>query len=299
MNQKVKSLCLRSIDAAHRFLLSTFAGNKSSRSIYAGRMSDSEKTPYVQCIEAIAKSTNLRKKFRRVFMYREIVETVSYPQGKKYLDRIIRLNRQDNLDFSSYIQNDLIGKPITYKYSNSLKISPTTLRYVSVSRELREIFGTHLSGSFVEIGAGYGGQASILMKDFKVTKYSIFDLPEAQMISKYFLEELRNQTSATMCTLFDNTKEIYDIAISNYAFSELPKEIQDQYITNVLQKSKRGYLIMNSGLSNYTGRQDGKYTLTELREKLPPFDIFEELPKTGPDNYVIVWGHEKTWNPAV
>jgi len=232
-------------------------------------------------------------------MYREIVETVSYAQGKRYLDRIIRLNKQENLDFTSYALNDLVGNPITYKYSASLKISPTTLRYVSVSSELREIFGTDLSGSFVEIGAGYGGQAAILMKDFNITSYSIFDLPDAQLITKFFLGELQSFSRVKMCALADTAKENYDFVISNYAFSELPREIQDLYITQVLQKSKRGYIIMNSGLSDITGRQNGKHTLDELRDKLPPFEVYEELPSTGPDNYVIVWGHEKAQNSLV
>jgi hypothetical protein len=137
------------------------------------------------------------------------------------------------------------------------------------------------------------------MKDFNVTSYSIFDLPDAQLITKYFLEELQTYSLAKMCTLADNAKENYDFVISNYAFSELPREIQDLYITQVLQKSKRGYIIMNSGLSDLTGRQSGKHTLTELKDKLPPFDVYEELPSTGPDNYVIVWGHEKAQNPLV
>lgn len=299
MTQNVKSFCLRTIDAVHRFLLSTFVGSRIPKSLNSRQLSDSEKTSYVRCIGSIASSQDLKKRFRRVFMYREIVETVSYAQGKRYLDRLNTLNKQENLNISSYALNDLIGKPITYKYSASLKISPTTLRYLSVSSELREIFGNQLGGSFVEIGAGYGGQAAILMKDFNVTSYSIFDLPDAQLITKYFLEELQTYALVKMCTLSDNAKENYDFVISNYAFSELPREIQDLYITQVLQKSKRGYLIMNSGLSDITGRQNGKHTLTELKEKLPPFDVYEESPSTGPDNYVIVWGHEKSRNPVV
>jgi putative sugar O-methyltransferase len=229
-------------------------------------------------------------------MYREIVETVSYAQGKRYLDRINELNKGKNLNLYSYAINDLIGDPITYKYSNSLRISPTTLRYVSVSQELKDIFGTCLGGSFVEIGAGYGGQAAILMKDFNVTSYSIFDLPDAQLITRSYLTELQTPKIVKMCTLSEDINENYDFVISNYAFSELPREIQDQYINQVLKKTKRGYLIMNSGISDFTGRQNGKHTLSELREKLPPFDIYEELPCTGPDNYVIVWGHEKERN---
>ena len=286
------------MDALHRIILSTiFAGFRNPKLMSSKRMSDSEKTPYVRCIGSIAKNEDSQRKFRRIFMYREIVETVSYAQGKRYLDRINRLTNDQNLDLSTYALNDLIGKPITYRYSKSLKISPTTLRYVSVSQELRKFFGTHLGGSFVEIGAGYGGQAAILMKDFNVESYSIFDLPDAQSITHSFLTKLETPTTIKMCALAEDINENFDFVISNYAFSELPREIQDQYITKVLKKSKRGYLIMNSGQSDFTGRQYGKHTLSELREKLPQFDVYEELPSTGPDNYVIVWGHEKARIP--
>ena len=84
--------------------------------------------------------------------------------------------------------------------------------------------------------------------------------------------------------------------MSNYAFSELPAELQKIYIEKVVSKSKRGYLIMNSGLYNYSGRSDGKLHLAELRTLLPEFEILEEIPNTGPDNYVIVWGHNRVFD---
>jgi hypothetical protein len=40
---------------------------------------------------------------------------------------------------------------------------------------------------------------------------------------------------------------IYDLVISNYAFSELPSELQTRYIEKIILKAKRGYLTINSG----------------------------------------------------
>jgi hypothetical protein len=68
---------------------------------------------------------------------------------------------------------------------------------------------------------------------------------------------------------------------------------EKEYINKVLAKSERGYMIMNSGLNNQTGRSDGKLTLGELKTLLPRFEILEEVPNTGPDNYVLVWGHNR------
>jgi len=297
MTQIVKSFALRAMDRVRRLLLATFPTSASQVKLGSGKeLSDSEKTPYAWCIESIAENSHLMKNFRRIFIYREVVETVSYPQGKKYLTRIKQLNNDKDEDLNEYKSNDLWGNPITYKYPNSLKISPTTLRYISVSRELRRLFGTHLSGNFVEIGAGYGGQAAILMRDFDVSSYSIFDLPNAKLITSSYLKQFKSSTPVRMCELNETEIENFDLVVSNYAFSELPSELQDQYITQVLKKSECGYLIMNSGKSDHTGRQFGKHTLDELRGKLPPFEVYEELPHTGPDNYVIVWGHERVGN---
>jgi hypothetical protein len=49
---------------------------------------------------------------------------------------------------------------------------------------------------------------------------------------------------------------------------------------------------MNSGRENSTMRNKGKLNLNELQNLLPSFEIFEEIPKTGPDNYVIIWGYK-------
>jgi hypothetical protein len=84
-------------------------------------------------------------------------------------------------------------------------------------------------------------------------------------------------------------KETYDLVISNYAFSELPSQVQRKYIQKVLASAKRGYLTMNSGTSK-AAFQDNKLSLTELRALLPDFETLPEEPLTHPGNYIIVWG---------
>ena len=83
----------------------------------------------------------------------------------------------------------------------------------------------------------------------------------------------------------------FDFAISNYAFSELPKTIQEIYLRTVLAKSKSGYMIMNSGLTNYTGRGEGKLSLDEIRKHLPNSVVVQENPLTSKDNYILIWGN--------
>ena len=256
--------------------------------------SDSQKTFYEDTVSLIVNSNSKFNRFRRIYNYREIVENVTFLQGQKYLKRIIFLGLPLTSDFSKYFLNDSVGKPTRYCYPNIGQVSPTTLRYISVSLEIKKLFGDGLSGNIVEIGAGYGGQASILMEFFKINKYGVYDLGNAQILIQKYLTNMNKENNLNMYSLSDNSNIRWDLAISNYAFSELPAELQKEYINKVLAKSERGYMIMNSGLDNETGRGDGKLTLGELRTLLPRFEIFEEVPNTGPDNYVLVWGHTES-----
>jgi putative sugar O-methyltransferase len=253
--------------------------------------SDSQKTNYEASVDRILKTEVNFRKFRRNFSYCEIVENVTYRQGLAYINRIKDLD-QGKLNFKVGNQNDTVGNPIQFNYPEFGKVSPTTLRYVSVSLEIQNIFGPELSGDFVEIGGGYGGQISILKDLFRIENYGIYDLPNVQNLIKRYLISINKGEHVQFLNLAKGTNKKWDIVISNYAFSELPKKLQKTYITEVLSKSRRGYLIMNSGRGNLTMRNKGKLNIEDLQKLLPSFEIFEEKPKTGPDNYVIIWGHK-------
>jgi hypothetical protein len=62
-----------------------------------------------------------------------------------------------------------------------------------------------------------------------------------------------------------------------------------KYIQKILSKSLRGYLTMNSGLSNSAFQSD-KLSMQELKNYLPKFEVIEERPLTHPGNYIIIWG---------
>ena len=124
----------------------------------------------------------------------------------------------------------------------------------------------------------------------------MFDLvPVLELVRKYLSSFGNNQVKLNK-VIFEDLRELpdknWDLVISNYAFSELPKSLQLDYVEKVLTRSKRGFLIMNSGKSNISGFSKGKLTLKELEDLLPGVEILEEVPNTGPDNYVLVWGHK-------
>ena len=112
--------------------------------------------------------------------------------------------------------------------------------------------------------------------------------PVLQLISRYLECYLINSTyKPTTLNRFDSQTAKFDLVISNYAFSELPKPLQLKYISKVLSKAKRGYMTMNSGKTTGSGRS---MTIDELRIHFPDLQILEEVPLTSADNYILVWG---------
>jgi len=259
--------------------------------------SDSDDGRYVKFVELANNDYATFLNFKRHADYRNILEHVSPEQGLEYLKIILSHSPEFLSQLEEFRTNDLIGNPIKASYGNHIgDFSPTTLRYMKVASDIKRLFGNLENINIVEIGCGYGGQLLILDKTHKFNTYTLFDLlPVLQLTSKYLESHiLRGAYKTTTLNQFDSTsKAPFDLAISNYAFSELPSHIQIRYIEKVLSKSKRGYLTMNSGKfeGNYNGSTN-KLTINQLRDLLPPFNLYDEEPLTSQHNYVICWGQD-------
>jgi putative sugar O-methyltransferase len=254
------------------------------------RKSDSEVSFYEDAVSEILQSDSKFKKFRRIYDYREILEHVSRGQGFKYLEKIERFSDITDNFSELVLRNDSIGKPRIYKFYEGFNASPTTLRYISVGLEIRNIFGEELAGRFAEIGAGYGGQCSVLFELFDVDEYLVYDLPIVQKLISKYLSGIECLKNVKMSQPHKISAEPIDFLISNYAFSELPRAIQLDYLDKVISRANSGYMIMNSGMHNETGRSLGKLSYKEIQKFLPNSHLLVEKPLSSPDNYIIVWG---------
>jgi putative sugar O-methyltransferase len=255
---------------------------------HSGDESDSQATFYQNAVSSINSNPKVYERFRQLYDYREILEHVDYSLGRKYLDVINQNEKQIWESLSEFRKNDLIGKPRTFSFEGVGRISPTTLRYVAVATDIRRVFGKSKINRIAEIGGGYGGQASILNCLGMYEKYFIFDLLEVQKL----IQRYHSSVGAALVEfpLVDNVSyKEYDLVISNYAFSELPRRIQDEYLDKVILKSRRGFMLMNSGKGNITGRSEGKITLEELQALIPNLQELPEIPLTSPDNYLLIW----------
>jgi hypothetical protein len=270
------------------FLSVEYVGSKKNRS-------DSDDYGfYVSAVQDIVRKHRLFEYFKRNPDYKSVLEHVSFEQGVRYFE-IIKATSPDFFNNKEVLkENDQIGNPYIFEYPEIGAISPTTLRYFKVASDLRHYFGDQIGERIVEIGVGYGGQALVNDRIFDITEYELIDLsPVLNLVSKY-LENHILRFSYKLSTLNQKTGlDNYDLIISNYAFSELPSNLQLMYIKKILTKSKRGYITMNSGLGKSI-RSKGKLSIAELRGFLPPSIIIEEDPLTGPENFILIWGHKSS-----
>ena len=258
-----------------------------------GLRSGSDSGYYIRAVRGFLLNEKKYSSFKRDPIYNSVLEHVSQENGRNYLD-IISDQTPELLDLiASFKENDALGNPRVFPYDLIGEISPTTLRYIKVASDLKKIFGDINGFDIAEIGVGYGGQYLIIDKIWKLGVYILFDLDPVLDLSKKYLESHVMRSTYITFTLnrYAGIEEL-DLVISNYAFSELPKIIQERYIDKVLIKSKRGYMTMNSGSSADKFRHENRMTIETLGTHLPNLEIIPEKPLTRPQNYIIIWGHQ-------
>ena len=246
-------------------------------------LSDNQAYPQV-CIEA-SNNYRLFNKFRRNPIYNQTLEHVSQKQGKEYLD-IISKDPDILSEINNFKANDKYGNPRMYKYSNIGMISPSTLRYIKVLTDLKKHFQTLDDLSICEIGVGYGGQCRIIDAYYGLSMYCLVDIQPALALAQRFLDNYIINSVLMYKTMNELSQKDYDLVLSNYSFTELPRTIQDIYLNKVILRSKRGYITYNE----ITPKEFNSYKSGELLEIIPRSRIFKEEPLTHPKNCIIVWG---------
>lgn len=235
--------------------------------------------------------------FRRNEIYNLILEHMSKEQGQEYLDILIKSPSFDLIskNLAGYLKNDTVGMPRVYDYElggNIYSVSPTTLRYIKVLADLIGLFDMSSIKSVAEIGVGYGGQCRIICQNSSINRYYLIDLPEALSLTKRFLGKLNCLSNISFIdgtSLNKDAVDQHDLVISNYAYSELSRVIQQGYWDNVVSKSLHGYFTWNLESER---KLDG-FTVDEFTKMLKDIGrdvkILEETPLTAQGNCLIVW----------
>ena len=246
-------------------------------------ISDDQAYPQV-CIRA---SNDYRRfnRFRRNPIYNTILEHVNLEHGNLYYQAISKdADLMGAID--KFKMNDGYGHPRLYEFGCIGKISPTTLRYIKVLADLKNQFRTLDNLNICEIGCGYGGQCRVINAYFKPAFYCLVDLQPALSLTQRYLDNFVLHSVLTYRTLNELEYKEYDLVISNYAFSELRRDLQTAYLNKAILKSKRGYITYN----DIAPGEFNSYTLAELKALIPGARVLNEEPLTHARNRLIVWG---------
>ena len=273
--------CFEPENRASKRLKTRYAG--SSKVYKRSSLADFE--AYTACTERAAINDHAFANFKRDKCSTEILEHVTADQGRQYLDIVLKDNPAILQHLDQFRENDRYGNPITSNYGPYGEFSPTTLRYLKVLSDLLTIHGDLSNMNIIEIGGGYGGQANVISRFCGFRSYAIVDLKPCLGLARRYLDinKVKNVKYLQMDELAEDAS--YDLLISNYAFSECTRGIQETYFKKALSRTKRAYLTCN----NINPKYFNSFGKQDYLDRLRGSRILEEIPITHPDNYIVVW----------
>ena len=241
---------------------------------------------YLQVVSLCSSDERVFSKFKANQEYREILEHVNRDQGKQYLSCINHYGLIPE-SLHAFIRMDYC-KPFRFTYPEIGRVSPTSLRYAKVALDIDAIFGDITGFRIAEIGIGYGGQYHAISTIGCPESYSFYDLFDVNRLAFKYINSFVNAPTKLIAGNFNESSYDFDLVISNYAFSELNRDLQEIYLKNVITRSKRGYLIYNDIVE---GEID-TIRIEEFASRIPGASILNEFPLTKLRNKLIVWGFE-------
>lgn len=216
------------------------------------------------CREA-ATNESVFRSFKTDRRYKQVLEHCSRYIAKQYYNQI----KRDNhflLENNNLYENDRYGSPdITNIYG--IHCSTSTMQYIGVLSNLIKMFGDLTGKRIVEIGGGYGGQAMVILSQFKAD-YTIIDLEDVNLLQERYLRGKGVEIYNTNYPVRD-----YDLVISNYALTEVMEPLQSKYVKEVCCRSKNGYITCN----------------WPLTADLPKHKVIPDVHGERMENFIIVW----------
>ncbi len=261
----------------------------------SGLTSVTDRNPYRDfCVSAV-NDPNVFKNFKKSPIIIGVMQHVTKNDGVAFTSYISENYPHFISKMKMFRENDRLGNPKTFKYKQFGRVSPTNLRYIKIAGDIESQFGNLDGCKVIEIGGGYGGQCKILSDLFDLEQYTIVDLPEALALAKKYLDTL-NVKNVRFLTPEEVKIEEYDLVISNYAFSECNRSIQNNYLEKILTHSHHGYMICNviNACEPENFRQAELVGILEKQYNHDP-SILPEEPGTHPKNYLLIW-HQKNIN---
>tara|TARA_B100001121_G_scaffold302416_1_gene315004 strand:- start:2094 stop:2945 length:852 start_codon:yes stop_codon:yes gene_type:complete len=258
------------------------------------KLSRSSNKKYPEYCKIASEDNEVFQNFRNNSSYTSVLEHVSPELSKEYYQALKNLNYSDDYIYSICKILDQPGNPRKIKVNNSIsELTGSSLRYLYTGLDIKNKLNLNKVINIVEIGAGYGGQSVILDKILPIENYFYVDLQEVNQLIDRFVGNFNvnfNYTFNTLEDKFDFDSE-FDLVISNYAFSELPRNLQNLALNKIINNSKNGYMIINShGLEkNIFLKKYDLHTVDELKKLIPNLLILEEYPQSHKNNKLLTF----------
>jgi len=258
------------------------------------KLSRSSNKKYPEYCKIASEDNEVFQNFRNNSSYTSVLEHVSPELSNEYYQALKNLNYSDDYIYSICKILDQPGNPRKFKVSNSIsELTGSSLRYLYTGLDIKNKLNLNKIINVVEIGAGYGGQSVILDKILPIENYFYVDLQEVNQLIDRFVSNFNlnfNYTFNTLEDKFDYDQE-FDLVISNYAFSELPRNLQNLALNKIINNSKKGYMIINShGLEkNIFLKKYDFHTIDELKKLIPNLLTLEEYPQSHKNNKLLTF----------
>ena len=197
----------------------------------------------------------------------------------KFLKKIIN-SKQEN--WIQLLGENEIGNPVPF-FMNK-KTSGNRIRHVYLAKEIYDFGNIKKLDAVIEIGGGYGCMASIFNKIDKNINYTIFDLPEVNLLAYYYLQSQNidcglNSVNKQINLISDikliqKKFEMYQnenqsiLFIANWSLSEMPIKL----------RLKLEYLIKNCTY--------GIISFQSTFEEISNVNYFNKLKKELDNTYV-------------
>lgn len=225
------------------------------------------------------------KRFRRETGVREIIEGLPDVVGHGYHAKLISQVGDEFIrtNWNRIVRNDAVGDPMLVELPPHGKAASTTMRYAWNVVDMDK-HGVKLEDvDIVEVGGGYGGLCRMIHEFHKPRSYTIVDLPEALALAKRYLAEFNIKPTLVSC--YEYMQRPIDTFISNYALTELTKDVQGGYVNKLMTHAVCGYVTYNSQPHN-AGNQ---WSLNELRHMVPGGSVIEEENVKKSECKVLIW----------
>jgi len=241
---------------------------------------------YLKVCQSAVDDDEVFKNFKSHCDYTLVLEHVKSYEG---LDYYLTIKKEFPylLQFmEKFATNDNIGNPKRFFYEEiGIEISPTTLRYIKVLADLLNLFGRLDNMDIVEIGGGYGGQCKIICDFSEPKSYTLVDRHEVLLLNEKYLKcyDVKN---VIFREVDDESENHYDLCISNYAFSEVPRPYQNRYAEKIIKNSDRGYMTCNI-FGN--GSPDELMAREDIFALKSGYRVIPEVPITAVNNFIYMW----------